>query len=160
MKGPIRPTSRRRLPGREPYVVTALRRKYAELKGILAHRPYADHTDTLDAIRCIGGALRVFNPTEDLSTIAPVRPYKGNRAHWTRRALVILRQEQRPMTARALARWIMRERDIDAADVITLNSVEVALHITLGRLEGDGVERAEGEPKRWSLCNTHIPPLV
>ena len=88
----------------ERHVVFALRRKYAELKGVLKFDPTADSYATVEAIRHVGCTLRMFSPAEDLTAIRPRRPYKAQRHTWARTALDILRREGRPMTARALAR--------------------------------------------------------
>ncbi len=135
----------------ETHVVSALRRKYAELKGVLRYDPTADLDATLLATRHVGCVLRMFSPEVDLTTIAPVRPYKDDRRHWSRTALDILRTERRPMTARELARRVLEARGV-AASPDVLMSVECSLHAVLERLEGRGIVREDGEPKRWGVA--------
>ena len=132
----------------ESHVVFALRRKYAELKGVLKYDPTADPEATVLACNQVGCVLRMFAPGEDLTAIRPVRPYKGERDHWSRTALDILRRSGEPMTARALARRVLDAKSVEPSPDV-LMSVECSLHAVLERLEGRGVRRLAGEPKRW-----------
>ena len=134
----------------ETHVVSALRRKYAELKGVLKYDPTADEGATLLAARQVGCVLRMFSPEVDLTAIDPVRPYKEDRRKWSRTALNILRLERRPMTARALAKRVLWARCVRSSPDL-LVSVECSLHAVLARLEGRGVVRLPGEPKRWCV---------
>ncbi len=86
----IRPTSTRRLPGRTPFVVSALRRKYAEVKG----------RGDAEAMAHVGATLLMFAPDEDLTQIGAIRPHKAVRERWTVTALGILRRANAPMTGR------------------------------------------------------------
>jgi len=148
METRLYPINRRRLPGRAPYVVTALRRKYAELKGRIRYTADCWDQPTIDALHQVGHVLRLFNPGEDLSAIPPMRPYKGQRSkHWTRAALDVLRASNSPMTAREIARRIAKDRGI--TDNATLSSIECSLHVTLPKREG--VVMVGREPKRWAL---------
>jgi len=134
----------------EPHVVSALRRKYAELKGELRYAAPLDTASLVLAINQVGCVLRMFSPDEDLSKVAAVRPYVHDRRKWARTAMDILRTERRPMTARALARRVLEARGV-APTPDVLMSVECSLHAVLARLEGRGIMRLEGEPKRWSV---------
>ncbi len=84
-----------------------------------------------------------------MNAIKPIRPYKGARRSWSRAALDILRREGVPMAPRELARRVIAQEGGTEAD---LPSVECSLHAVLGRLEGQGVIRAEGSPKRWGVA--------
>ena len=133
----------------ERQVVTALRRKYAELKGVLKHRPEQDHETTLAAIRQVGCVLHMFNPNEDLSAVAPVRPHKPGKARlWTRAAIGVLRATDGPLTIRQIARMVAAIHGM--TDDTTLFSIERSLHATLPRRTW--VKMAEGSPKRWSVA--------
>ena len=134
----------------ESHVVFALRRKYAELKGILKYDPTADLEATVRACSQVGCVLRMFNPGEDLSAVRAVRPYKGERHQWSRTALDILRRSNQPMTVRALARGVLEAQGVEATPDV-LMSVECSLHAVLERLEGRGVIRMAGGPKRWHV---------
>ena len=132
------PLNRRRLPGREAYIVTALRRKYAELKGL---------GDT-GALVHVGATLLLFRPGEDLDAIPAIRPYRPKRSKYLADALTVLRQANAPMSAREIARRVLEAHGVPLVRH-NLQRVECSLHAVLERLEGDGVERAEGSPKRW-----------
>jgi hypothetical protein len=134
----------------ETHVVAALKRKYAELKGELKYAPQLDTESLVLSIRQVGCVLRMFSPAEDLTAIKPCRPYKPQRHQWSRRALDILREASRPMTARELARAALAAEGV-APEPDVLMSVECSLHAVLGRLEGRGLRRELGEPKRWRV---------
>lgn len=142
MQGPIRPTSRRRLPGRAPYVVSALRRKYAELKG----------REDAEAMAHVGATLRLFSPAEDLAAIPAVRPYKAERERWSRTALSILRTAEKPLRARELARLVMVAHGVDPTDQARLVSISCGLQAVLRRLADQGVMAVSGKPRRWALA--------
>jgi hypothetical protein len=128
-------------------VVTALRRKYAELLGL----------GDGETIAHVGKTLLLFHPDEDLAAIAPIRPYKPDRERWTPTVLRVLMREARPMTGRELAYRVMEAHALDPQDFRRLKSIECGLHIVLGRMEGSGVVRVgQGRPKRWALAST--PP--
>jgi hypothetical protein len=130
----IPPTSRRRLPGRPPYVVSALRRKYAELKG---------RADT-EAMAHVGATLPPFDPSADLSTIRAVRPYKAPRGHWSRYALDILRTANEPMTPTDLAARVMVQQGLDPADHKIRRGIMIDLVVVLTRLAEQGFVIASG----------------
>jgi hypothetical protein len=133
----------------ERHVVTALRRKYAELKGVLKHLPEQDPEPTLIALRQVGCVLRMFSPTEDLSAVAPVRPHKPDRARlWTRSAMDVLRVASAPLTTRQIARRVAEAHEVH--DDATLFSIECSLHATLPRRPW--VKRLDGSPKRWRVA--------
>ncbi len=138
----------------ERHVVFALRRKYAELKGQLAHHRCDDPELVAHELGLVGAVLHMFAPDEDLTAVRPVRPYKADRGRWGRLAVSILRAEGRPMSARAVARRIMGVRGLDPALVST---IECSLHATLAAWEGFGIERVSDEPKRWAAVRRHIP---
>jgi hypothetical protein len=136
----------------ERHVVFALRRKYAELKGLLKYEAPAQPETLIFDLHQVGNVLRMFSPTEDLAAIPARRPYKPGRSHsWTRTALDVLRREGRPMSGRALARAVMIAEGLEPK-LPVLSSVECSLHSTLARLEGRGIVREEGEPKRWRIA--------
>ena|SRR5665213_607076 len=125
------------------YLLFGLRRLYAQTLGYI--RAGQDRTEDL---ACLAYVIRMVAPDIDLSAIRPVRPYKPHRHEWSRAALDILRIEGRPMAARELARRVIASEGGNDTD---LPSVECSLHAVLGRLEGQGVIRAEGSPKRWRV---------
>jgi hypothetical protein len=135
------PLNRRRLPGREAYIVTALRRKYAELKG----------QGDSDAMAHVGATLLLFKPDADLDAIPAIRPYRPQRSKYLADALTVLRQANCPMSARAIARRVLEAHGVPLVRR-NLQRVECSLHAVLERLEGEGVERVGDEPKRWRVC--------
>ena len=128
----------------------ALRRKYAELKGVLKYLPADDPEPTITALRHVGCTLRMFSPGEDLTAIVPRRPYKPQRHSWARTALDILRRTGRAMTARELARAVLAAEGV-AVTPDVLMSAECSLHAVLGRLELQGLQRQPGSPKMWKV---------
>jgi hypothetical protein len=142
------PTNRRRLPGREAYIVTALRRKLGELKGLAAK----GDNGAPEAIEHVTATLLLFNPSEDVAAIAPIRPYRLHRTRWMSAAFAVLRKEARPMTGREIAYRVMEAHNLDPSDFRRMKSIECGLHAVLERLEGDAVVRVgAGRPKRWRL---------
>jgi hypothetical protein len=138
----IPPTSRRRLPGRPPYVVTALRRKYAELKGV---------GDT-EGMAHVGATLILFDPSADLAAIPAVRPYTPVRGHWGRCALDILRTANEPMTPTDLAARVMVQQGFDPSDYQMRRGIMIDLVVVLTRLSKDGLVVASGKPRRWAVA--------
>ena len=138
----IPPTSRRRMPGRPPYVVSALRRKYAELAGL---------GDT-DAVGHVGATLLLFDPSADLASIPAVRPYKPARGQWSRHALDILRTANEPMKAGELAVRVIAMQGLDPDDLALRRRVIIDLVIVLSRLTDQGIVVASGKPRRWAVA--------
>jgi hypothetical protein len=133
------------------FVVSALRRKYAELKGVLKYDTASDPEPTLEAIRQVGNVLRMFSPGYDLSAIRPLRAYKADRKRlWTRSAMDVLRTAAEPMTCRQIAHKVAEAHGV--TDLATLYSIECSLHASLERRRRYGVVRLDGEPKRWVLA--------
>jgi hypothetical protein len=136
----------------QSHVLYALRRKYAKTLGELK-AAHADRVRLMSELNHLGAVIRLFDPGADVEAIAPIRPLVNRRGRnggmWTRMALDVLRQADRPMTGREIARLIMRRQEI--TDPKTMASIECSLQVTLERREGQGVLRAEGSPKRWSV---------
>jgi hypothetical protein len=55
------------------------------------------------------------------------------------------------MTGRELTYAVMQERGVSFTDTKRLKSIECGLHATLERLEGNGVELVDCEPKKWQI---------
>jgi hypothetical protein len=130
-------------------VVYALRRKYADLKGVLKYRAPDDVADLVLSIRQVGCVLRMFSPDEDLTAIKPIRPMRKRPRKWSRVALSIMRRDHRPMTIRELAHRVAAEKGAGPEDIPT---IDAALCSLMERLEGHGVVRMAGEPKRWRVA--------
>ncbi len=139
----------------DTFVIKGLRRKYAELKGRIRYTADCWDDATLDALRQVGLVLLMFNPGEDLSAIAPRRPYKGHRSkHWTRTALDVLRASSEPLTARQIARRVAALDGV--TDPAALYSIECSLHVTLPKRVG--VVMVGHNPKRWAVGDGPTPP--
>ena len=120
--------------------MSALRRKYGELKGFSATGDMAN----------VAATLRLFSPNEDLDAIPAIRPYRQARTRWSRTAISMLRCAGEPMTARALARRVLADRG-EPQTLYNLQRVECSLHAVLERLEGRGIVRVSDAPKRWNI---------
>lgn len=122
-----------------------LKRQYARTLGLIA-----GGEDRAEDLAHLAAVIRMFKPGEDLAAIQAVRPYRPNRSKWSREALGILREANAPMAPRELAHRVLGARGV-ARTRANLQRVECSLHAVLERLEGRGVVRAEGSPKRWSV---------
>ena len=142
MKPRTYPINRRRMPSRPPNVVTALRRKYAELKG---------RNDT-EAMAHVAATLLLFDPACDVASIDAVRPYRPDRRRWSRTVLDIMRRSNRPLKARELARMVMQAQGVDPDDEKRLVSISCGLQAVLGRLADQGLVEITGKPRRWALA--------
>jgi hypothetical protein len=129
----------------ESHVLSALKRQYALALGFV--EAGEDRAADLEHLAAVIG---MFSPDEDLGAIRPIRPYRANRDRWLADALAVLRQCGEPMTPRALARRILSDRGV-ALTRAKLQPVEVSLHFCFERLEGRGLERMVGPPKRWRV---------
>jgi hypothetical protein len=130
----------------ENQLLFGLKRQYGKTLGLIEAGE-----DRAEDLAHLAAVIRMFKPAEDLSEIAPIRPYPENRDRWNRDALAILRRENAPMTARALARRILAARGVPLTRR-NLQRVECSLHAVLGRLEGRGVVRETTQPKRWAIA--------
>lgn len=131
------------------HVVTALRRKYAELKGVVRFFAVNDiETAEVDLLR-VGKVLLMFSPGDDLSAIPAIRPYVGKRGHWTRRALGVLRTTGKALTTFELADRIIADAWLSETDTSLKRSIASALGKSLQTYEGAGIERASEGPRRW-----------
>ena len=129
---------------RNTYVLSGLRRQYGVTLGAI--HAGGDKSEDLAHLAAV---LLMFNPAEDLSAIAPVRPYRANRGRWLAKALAILRTANEPLSARQIARRIMAAEGIPQADYKRFKALECGLYATLSALEGDGVVCEAGRPRRW-----------
>jgi hypothetical protein len=134
------------------YLTGALRKKYAQLKG-LAGDLLSDQAAIARDMEHLGAVILMFDPSEDLAAIAPIRPYKPMRGRWNRDALKVLREANRPMTVVELARRVIALRSVADEDTRTRTSIVCGLHAVLGRLEKRGfVESSGPRPKCWQIA--------
>lgn len=133
---------------RNTYVLSGLRRRYAVTLGAIEAGQ-----DRGEDLAHLAAVLLMFNPAEDVAAIAPVRPYRPDRGRWLVKALKVLRTANEPLGARAIARRIMAADGIPATDFKRLKSIECTLHAVLERMEGCGLTREPGRPKRWCVTD-------
>jgi hypothetical protein len=129
----------------ENQLIIGLKRQYGKTLGFIDAGE-----DRADDLAHLAAVIRMFAPDADLSAIKPIRPYRPHRARYVRDALTVLRKANGPMTARAIARRVLEARGV-ALTRTNLQRVECSLHAVLERLEGSGVDREIGEPKRWRV---------
>jgi hypothetical protein len=133
----------------ENQLMFGLKRRYAQTLGRIEARDWPAIVD-LDALAAV---ILMFRPDTDLGAIKPIRPYRPKRSKWLAAALALLRETGQPMTAREIARRLLAAKGLPVTDK-RIKSVECSLHFVLERLEGRGVVREPGQPKRWKA-----PPL-
>lgn len=139
----------------EAHVVSALKRKYAYLKGDLAEIVTWDPPEkVMHDLAMVGAVLHMFDPSADLAAIKPRRAYRQDRQKWARLAVTILKVDARPMSPRALARRIICYRRMDHGNARLVSRIECALHATLAAWEGHGIERVCDHPKRWAVADS------
>jgi len=104
-------------------------------------------------LAALARVIRLFDPGADVAAIKPIRTWSNRRGRnapmWSRLALEILRQANRPLTGREIARRITVKLGIK--DPRTLYSIECSLQVTLAGYAAEGGLRMETSPKRWSV---------
>lgn len=129
----------------ENQLIFGLKRKYGQTLGLIAAGQ-----DRREDLAHLAAVIRMFRPETDLSAIKPIRPYLAQKNRWSREALAILRNANAPMTPRAIANRILAARGLPLTRPYQ-QRIECSLHAVFERLEGRGLVRAEGSPKRWSI---------
>lgn len=131
------------------YPLYALRRRYATTLGAIAANPHQTR-ELAEDLAHLEAVMLMFNPTEDVKVIQPVRPYKARgRRHWCAIAIDVLRDANTPMTTLEIAERVAGVHGVAADDRATRQSIESFLHKALARREG--IARQSGSPKRWAL---------
>ena len=128
----------------ENQLMHGLKRRYGEILGALDL--FDNHVEDLAHLSAV---IRMFDPSADVSTIKPIRRYRRKRVKWLHTALKIMREANAPMTARDIAHRVLAARGEPPTNA-NLQRVECSMHAALARLEGRGIVRLEGTPKRWS----------
>jgi hypothetical protein len=134
------------------YVIAALKRKYGEAKGRAGYL-LEDRAKLRTNMDHLAAVLAMFDPATDLAAIPAKRPYKPARGRWNRTALSILRKANRPLKAYEIARLVMSQQGV-APDRQTLKSIGCSLQAVFVRLEREGLVKATGKPRRWSISNS------
>lgn len=137
----------------EPHVITALNRKYAELKGHLV-RHHAEAKKLRKSMAHVEATIRLFREDHDVSAIAPIVPNKAirwrSKGYGIRLATDVMRQAGKPLTTHELAVLTMERAGI-AYDLETARDVAASLRQSLKRRVGNGVVVVDGFPTRWAL---------
>jgi hypothetical protein len=138
----------------EPHVISALRKKRAELAGevVTVQLRLGKLRDDLDAI---DRTLRVFDPRQHPEKIRPVVKRKGDRmfgyGECTRAILNALRDAPGPMSAEQVAERVALDCQIatEAPDVAATMRWRVKAALT--KLGKRGIVSGEGKPARWAV---------
>jgi hypothetical protein len=137
----------------DPHVISALRKKRAELSGELVAAEKRIIELRAD-INSLDGAIRVFDPTAAPDKIRPVRRRKKPtlipRGQCSRAILDMLRHAGNPMTAREIAAQLAARYQMDAGDTIAMNALVAKVRNTLARQKVLLTE-ARGDAKAWRV---------
>ena len=140
----------------ETHVVSALMDKRAEIAGQIEHtqtalRQLIIDPDNLDA------TLRLFAPDIDLEVIRP-KPFPPRnaavRGDLSRIVFASLRQSSKPLTAQDIARHVMAERGLNAADTQLVRLIGKRVGACLRHQRDKGLVRSEpgtGQYLGWRL---------
>jgi hypothetical protein len=131
------------------HVISALRRKRAELAGLI---PEAERrlASLREAVASLDGTIRLFDPVAKPEDIKPKRSYK-RRTSFARRELPRLvadevRKASAPLSAHAIAALVAAGKGVAADEAIT-KQVSAALHQMLRR--GAIVRTGENGAALW-----------
>ena len=137
----------------DPHVLTALRRKYAELAGEL-RGCHARAADLENALAQVAATIRMFRADEDVDAIFPLRPYRtlkpGSGSAWVRAALDVLRTAEEPLGAHEIALRIIAAKRLAYSPALARN-IRTSVRIAMKHREGVTVRREPGSPMRWSV---------
>ena len=137
----------------EPHVITALNRKYAELKGHLG-RHSNEARKLRKSMAHVEATIRLFRDDYDVAGIASVMPNKAIRwrsnGYGIRLAIQAMKEADRPLTTHELSVLAMERAGI-AYDLQTARDVACSLRQSLKRRVGNGVVMVDGYPTRWTL---------
>jgi hypothetical protein len=136
----------------EPHVISALRKKRAELAGevVTAQLRLGKLRDDLDAV---DRTLRVFDPRQHPEKIRPIVKRKGDRmfgyGECTRAILNALRDAPDPMTTADLVERVALDCRIatEAPDVAA--TLLARIRAALAKLDKRGLLARSGKPVRW-----------
>lgn len=137
----------------EPHVITALNRKYGELKGHL-DRHSNEARKLRKSMAHVEATIRLFRDDYDVSAIAPIIPNKAirwrSKGYGIRIATEAMRAAGKPLTTHELALLTMERAGL-IYDIQTARDVACSLRQSLTRRVGKGVALVDGFPTRWKL---------
>jgi hypothetical protein len=138
----------------EPHVISALRKKRAELAGevVTAQLRLGKLRDDLDAI---DRTLRVFDTHQHPEKIRPVVKRKGDKlfayGECTRAILNVLRDAPEPMPVDQVAERVALDRRMATAAPDVAATLLWRVKAAVDRLGKRGVLAGEGKPVRWAV---------
>lgn len=137
----------------ETHVISALNRKYGELKGHL-DRHSNDARKLRKSMAHVEATIRLFRDDYDVSAIAPIIPNKSvrwrSKGYGIRVATQVMRDANKPLTTHEIAVATMERAGI-AYDLETARDVACSLRQSLKRRVDKGVVVVDGFPKRWAI---------
>jgi hypothetical protein len=137
----------------DPHVISALRKKRAELSGELTEAEKRT-AQLRDDISGLDRTIRVFDPTAEPHTIRPIlrrkKPTPIPRGQCSRAILDMLRTANDPMTAREIAAQLTARYQMDASNMNTMNALVAKVRNTLARQKGL-VSEVRGDAKAWRV---------
>jgi hypothetical protein len=146
----------------DPHVVTALRKKRAEVSGFIAEleRKIARERTQL---AYLDSTLRMFSPDTDPTLIPPKRPFRRTmyfgRNEISRRTLEFLRSAAgKPITTAAVTKAFMAEKalPIDDANLTTIVTLRVVKALRRLCKQGRVAKSGATRNAHWSL----VPSLL
>jgi hypothetical protein len=137
----------------DPHVVSALRRKRAEVAGMIRDLDGRVHALRRDLAH-IDATLKLFDAKAEPRLIKPVRPYRPRNRLFEKKELSIrvmnaLREGGAPMTIEAITERIMREKGLDEPAGRMIRGV---VAIALRALKRRAIVTVTDEtPARWAV---------
>jgi hypothetical protein len=139
----------------DPHVISALRKKRAELSSELmaAEKRIVQLRTDIDSL---DGAIRVFDPTAVPNKIRPIlrrkKPSLIRRGQCSRAVLDTLRDATTPLTVREIAAHLATRYQLDASNMDAMKALVAKVRNTLARQKGLASEM-RGDAKAWKVTN-------
>ncbi|MBK8373873.1 hypothetical protein [Sphingorhabdus sp.] len=128
------------------YVVEALSAKHARLQGLVARD--SQRQPDLEAVERV---IRMYDAS--WTPPAPIRPRRpaimDRFGALTTGALEVLREADRPLKTREIARMVLAKRGIH--DAASIGAADTSIVAGLKARVGKGVMRHDGKPVRWTI---------
>jgi hypothetical protein len=145
-------------PGPKHPAVRFLVQMHADLGGkLLQHRKEGERLS--ESMQHVEHVIKLFDPAYDVRQISARRRQKGNtwfrRGTIIRRALEVLQQSQKPLTAREIAQRMLAERGIahESVGPKAMRSLTAAVQASLTNHNGKTVKPVdESFPSRWQIA--------
>jgi hypothetical protein len=139
------------------HVLSGLVRKRAEIAGQIEHTQQ-DLRKLITALDSIDAAIRIFDPTADITAIQP-RQYPPRhaafRGEMMRHVMGCFRlAEGKPVTSRDIAKVVMEARGLNPNDAEMLSTIRKRVGACIWNLKEAGTVKeveALGDVKQWTL---------